>query len=279
MSMTNLPPALAENERARLALAMARESGRLLTTAFWHGATTENKRQGSYDPVTEADRAAERLLRKRIKAAFPQDGLLGEEFGGEAENAEYVWVLDPIDGTRSFVCGLPGWTTLIAVLHEETPVLGLVHHPLTEMTVIGDGHSCWRIVNGSVERVRTRATTRLADALAGTTLPHLYLEDPGGRRFLETMMRRARHVQFDGDALFYAMVACGRMDVAFDTGLAPHDAAALAPIIEGAGGMFSSWQGRARPSAGNVLACASAELHREILELLRQTGAADISGQ
>lgn len=277
MSITELPSALAEDARATLALALAGESGRLLTEAFWRGVAANSKREDTFDPVSAADRAAERLLRQRIRAAFPQDGLLGEEFGSEREDAEHVWVLDPIDGTRAFVCGLPGWTTLIALLRGKVPVLGLVHQPLTGLTVIGNGQACWRIVNGSVERVHVRTTSRLENALAGTTLPHLYLNDSARRRFLLALVERARHVQFDGDALFYAMVACGRMDIAFDTGLAPHDAAALAPIIEGAGGIFSDWQGQARPTAGNVLACASAELHREMLALVHQTGAVNTS--
>ena len=272
MSIINVPPELADDERAGLALTLAAESGRLLTKAFWRGAAASSKRQDGFDPVTAADRAAERLLRARIRAAFPQDGLVGEEFGGEEEEAEYVWVLDPIDGTRAFVCGLPGWTTLIALLRRGTPVLGLIHQPLMDMVVIGNGAGCWRLAGGRVERVRVRATSRLEEALAGTTLPHLY-DTAEKRRFLQAMTRRSRHLQFDGDALFYAMVACGRMDVAFDTGLAPHDAAVLAPIIEGAGGVFSDWRGAVRPASGDVLACATPALQREVLQLLRQAGA------
>ena len=271
MSITEVPAALRERERAGLALALAEECGRLLREAFWRGAAAASKQDDAFDPVTEADRAAERLMRERIAEVFPGDGVRGEEFGADRAEAEYVWSLDPIDGTRAFVCGLPGWTTLIALLREGTPVLGLIHEPLTELTVIGDGRSCWRLAQGRIERARVRPTTRLAEALAGTTLPHLYLEVPGKRRFLEAMLARARHVQFDGDALFYAMVASGRMDIAFDTGLAPHDAAVLAPIIEGAGGVFSDWQGRARPGAGEVLACATPELHQEVLALLNDS--------
>ncbi len=267
MSMTTLPPALAADDRARLALALAAESGRLLTEAFWRDVAAASKRGNAFDPVTAADEAAERLLRRRIAEAFPRDGLLGEEFGGEHAGAEYVWVLDPVDGTRAFVCGMPGWTTLIALKRHGTPILGLIHQPLIGLLVIGNGRNCWRMARGRVEPVRTRSTTRLQDALAGTTLPHLY-DTAEKRAFLRAMTRRARHVQFDGDALFYANVACGRMDVAFDTGLAPHDAAALAPIIEGAGGVFSDWRGNRNPVSGDVLACATPELQRQVLALL-----------
>lgn len=269
MSITDMPPALVSNARAKLALALAEESGRLLTAAFWDGAVATSKKEDAFDPVTEADRAAEQLLRQRITEAFPEDGLRGEEFTDEREDAEYVWLLDPIDGTRAFVCGLPGWTTLIALLHEGTPVLGLIHEPLTGLMIIGDGHMCWRRAQGRFFQVHTRATTRLEEALAGTTLPHLYQESAAKRRFLEAMMQRVRHLHFDGDALFYAMVASGRMDIAFDTGLAPHDAAVLVPIIEGAGGVFCDWQGRPRPEAGDVLACATPALQRQVLALLQ----------
>ncbi len=266
------------NEHADFALALAREAGAVLAEAFRAAdLVAENKEAGTggFDPVTAADRAAEELLRARIAERYPAHGVIGEEFGSEKEDAEFVWVLDPIDGTRAFLCGLPTWTTLIALLHEGRPVLGLVHQPLIPFSVIGDGGSCWHVFGegrGDARRARVGGTTRLEEALAGTTLPALY-DKARKRAFLEAMMARARHVHFDADAMFYALVASGRMDVAFDTGLARHDAAVIAPIISGAGGVFTDWHGNESPQGGDVISSATPVLHEQVLALARETGA------
>ncbi|GEM_PF-33827 len=268
--------------RAALALRLAGQAGQMLVHAFWRGSTVDSKRNAAKgladDPVSAADRAAERLMRENIAEAFPDDGILGEEFGASPQaGSGHVWVLDPIDGTRSFICGLPGWTVLIALLREEMPVLGLVHEPLSGMTIIGNGSRCWRLLHGRVEdaeQVRVRKTVRLEQAFCGTTLPRLY-DTPGRSALLQALQQRARHVQFDADALFYAALAQGRLDVALDTRLALHDAAALVPIVRGAGGIISDWCGRQAALPGSdIIACATPALHEQMLALLEETGAA-----
>ena len=178
-------------------------------------------------------------------------------------------MLDPIDGTRAFLCGLPTWTVLVALLREGRPALGLIHQPVMDFTVIGDGASCWRLHGDDAAPARARSTERLEKALCGTTLPKLY-DTPRKETFLRAAIARARHVQFDGDALFYAQVACGRMDAAFDAGLALYDAAALAPVITGAGGVFTDWNGAPAPLGGDVLAAATPALHAALLRLLEE---------
>ncbi len=268
------------NEHAAFALELAREAGALLAEAFRAPELAADNKEAEaegFDPVTAADKAGEELLRARIAARYPLHGIIGEEFGAENENAEFVWVLDPIDGTRAFLCGLPTWTVLIALLHGGRPVLGLIHQPLISFSVIGDDDTCWRILGEGAADARpakVRATARLEEALAGTTLP-IYYDTEGKRAFLEAMMRKARHVQFDADAMFYALVAAGRMDVAFDTGLARHDAAVLSPIIRGAGGVFSDWWGNEAPESGDVIASTSPTLHEQVLTLMREAGAVD----
>ena len=266
------------NEHAAFALELAREAGAMLAEAFRSPdlrAGNKGADTGGFDPVTAADKAGEELLRARIATRYPAHGIIGEEFGAENEAAEFVWVLDPIDGTRAFLCGLPTWTTLIALLHEGRPVLGLIHQPLAPFTVVGDGESCWQMWGAGAadaRPARVRATTRLEEALAGTTLP-IYYDREEKRAFLEAMMKRARHVHFDADAMFYAQVAAGRMDVAFDTGLARHDAAVLSPILRGAGGVFTDWQGNEAPESGDVIASAGSALHEQVLALVREAGA------
>ena len=266
---------LLQDARAGLALELVREAGALLRQAFSGTVQAADKgaKAGSkgYDPVTAADRAAEERMRAILHARMPEDGIIGEEFGEEEPGAEHVWVLDPIDGTRAFLCGLPTWTVLVALLREGRPVLGVIHQPLMDFTVIGNGASCWRLHGREALPARVRSTERLEEALCGTTLPKLY-DTPRKEAFLRAVMNRSRHLQFDADALFYAQVACGRMDAAFDTGLALYDAAALGPVITGAGGIFTDWEGTPAPLGGDVLAAATPALHAAILRQLDEAG-------
>ncbi len=276
---------LTSDSRTALALELARAAARIVVPAFFGDGgevSAADKNAGatdaSFDPVTAADRAAERVMREMINRAFPADAIIGEEFGpGGSDAAEWQWLLDPIDGTRAFLCGLPGFTTLIALLHDGAPVLGLINDPLLDTTTIGNGTHCWRLRGSDVRHVRVSATIHLGDALAGTTLPRLY-DTPGKRAFLDAVQQRARHVQFDGDASFYAALAQGRMDIAFDTGLKPFDAAALIPVVRGAGGIISGWHGETAAPGGDIIACATPALHEQMLALLEETGAAAESG-
>ena len=269
-----------KDARARLALRLARETGALLLRAFREGVNARNKLAGAgkagaagFDPVTAADGQAEALMRGLIAKHFANDAILGEEQGETAGGSGWTWVLDPIDGTRAFLCGVPTWTTLIALLRDGVPVMGIIHAPVMKLLVMGNNAACWQVEDDAARRARARDTTELSAALAGTTLPRLYWKEPGKRALLETLQERARHVQFDADALFYALLATGRMDVALDTGLQPHDAAALIPVVRGAGGVISDWRGRKQVMGGDIVAAASARLHDQLLELIAQSGA------
>ena len=267
---------LLQDARAGLALRLVREASALLRRAFFEAVQAADKGAAGgkgFDPVTAADRAAEERMRTILHTEVPEDGIIGEEFGEDRAGAGHVWVLDPIDGTRAFLCGLPTWTVLVALLREGRPALGVIHQPVMDFTVIGDGATCWRLRGAEATPARVRSTERLEEALCGTTLPKLY-DTPHKQAFLRAVMARARHVQFDADALFYAQVACGRMDAAFDTSLALYDAAALAPVITGAGGVFTGWDGAPAPMGGNVLAAATKGLHAALLRLLEEVAQA-----
>ena len=219
----------------------------------------------AFDPVTTADRATEALMRDMIAAAWPDHAVLGEEMAAAPTAGDFTWLIDPIDGTRAFLCGLPTWTVLAAVLHEGRPVIGACRQPLLGISWLGTPAGAWRIgPDGARTPLRTRDTGALQDAFIGTTLPQLY-DTPARRRVLAALQDGARQMLYDGDAYFYGLLAEGRMDAVCDTQLAAHDIAALIPIINGAGGVVRDWRGRPDPLGGDVLAAANPALMDQLL--------------
>jgi myo-inositol-1(or 4)-monophosphatase len=240
------------------------------------GAEDKSAGRGAFDPVTEADRGAERVIRQAIAARFPDHGVIGEEFGVSAPGADYVWVLDPIDGTKSFISGLPLWGTLIGLQHMGRPVYGLMHQPFTQERFSGDGRTArWRgfdPAGAPVERVlRTRPCAALEDATVMTTSPLLLSADE--REKYRRVEERARLHRYGGDCYAYCMLAAGHVDLVIEAGLKPYDIAALIPIIEGAGGIVSTWDGGDAAKGGAILAAGDARAHAAALALL--SGAAD----
>lgn len=215
-------------------------------------------------PVTAADRGAEQLLRGLIAQRFPAHGIIGEEFGPERPDAEFVWVLDPIDGTKSFITGVPLFATLIALLHRGQPVLGAIHQPVLRQLMIGDGAAT--TLNGRA--VRCRATTRLEDATLLTSDPYNPGKYQNGAAY-DACARRAKLVRTWGDAYGYLLVASGWADICMDPIMNPWDIAALVPVIRGAGGVISDWRGGAAYPAESTLAAATPELHAAALDVLR----------
>jgi histidinol phosphatase-like enzyme (inositol monophosphatase family) len=214
-------------------------------------------------PVTAADRGAEEVLRRLIKAKFPAHGIVGEEHGSENPDAEFVWVLDPIDGTKSFITGVPLWGTLIALLHQGQPVLGCINQPILGQQMIGDGTTT--TLNG--RPVRTRATTRLADATFLTSDPFNYRQRLSAGA--NDLLARAKLVRTWGDCYGYLLVAAGLADIMIDPIMNPWDIAALVPVIRGAGGVITDTKGNTPYPAENTVACATPELHAEVLAGLK----------
>jgi inositol-phosphate phosphatase / L-galactose 1-phosphate phosphatase / histidinol-phosphatase len=217
-------------------------------------------------PVTQADREAEAAIRKLINAAYPEHGIFGEEFGKERADAEYVWVLDPLDGTRAFVTGRPTFGTLISLTRNGAPLLGLI-----DMPVLGDR---WTgavgqptTLNG--ERVQARACGKLSEAYLSASIP-LMFDTPEKRRKFEAVQAEARSTTFGGDCYQYGMVATGFLDIVIECSLVEYDYMALAPIIEGAGGKITDWHGnRLKMGSGDrVVAVGDARVLDEALPLL-----------
>ncbi len=217
---------------------------------------------GGFDPVTEADRNAEAALRRAIAARFPDHGVVGEEYGEDRPGAEWVWVLDPVDGTRAYMAGLPLWTTLIALLHERRPVLGAVAQPYLGEVFVGSAAGARLVRPGQSDRaLRTRPCAALARATVATTDPALFT-DPGEAASWRRLHAAARLARLGCDGYAYAMVAAGQIDVVLESGLQLWDWAAHRPLIEAAGGRLTGWTG-GDCAPGRILALGDPALETE----------------
>jgi histidinol phosphatase-like enzyme (inositol monophosphatase family) len=252
---------------------LAAVSGEAIRPFFRTTLGVENKSiSGGFDPVTAADRAAEAAMRAVIKRTFPEHGIVGEEFPADQPDAEYVWVLDPIDGTSSFISGLPVWGTLIGLLHHSRPVYGMMVQPFTQERFYGDGKGAtWRgplLGRQMTERkLVTRRCSDLAAATLMTTSPLLYSCDK--LEAFHRVERKVRLSRYGGDCYAFAMLASGQVDCVIESNLKPYDIVALVPIIEGAGGIVTAWDGSSPAQGGDILASCCASLHDEALRLLR----------
>jgi histidinol phosphatase-like enzyme (inositol monophosphatase family) len=246
---------------------LATLSGQAILPFFRSSIATEDKsRGGVFDPVTEADRAGEVAMRQLIKRSFPTHGIVGEEFGPERADAEYVWVLDPIDGTRAFIAGVPTWGTLIGLNRNSTPCFGMMHQPFTGERFFGDGGSATYRGPGGERKLRTRRCAALSEATVSTTSPRLFSGDE--LRAYDRVESVTRLARYGYDCYAYCMVAAGHVDLVIETGLKPYDIVALIPIIEGAGGIVTNWTGGSAADGGPVIAAGDRRVHAAALELL-----------
>ena len=219
------------------------------------GLVADNKQQGGFDPVTEADRAAERALRAAIEARFPEHGIWGEEYGMARADAPVRWSLDPVDGTRALVCGLPSWAVLVGLLEDGRHVAGMIDLPALDECLVGMDGTTRR--NGLV--VRSSGCTALANARLSTTDPNLFLGSE--LEAFERVRLSCRVTRFGLDAMAYARVATGDIDLVVENGLKPHDYDALVAVVRGAGGHIGDWEGGEDFQPGRVVAAASRELY------------------
>ncbi|WP_395622761.1 inositol monophosphatase family protein [Sphingomonas daechungensis] len=221
----------------------------------------DDKGTGLYDPVTDADREAERAMRDLITSRYPDHGVTGEEWPDQAASGPYSWSLDPVDGTRSFICQLPNWVTLAGLLHSEQAVLGLIDAPCLNELYIGHGSEAWLITGRSRTRIRTSDCTDIADARLSTTDPFLFKD--GSEDAFEALRRSVRVTRYGHDGYAYARVAAGSLDLVIEAGLKPHDYNVLVPVIRGAGGVIGDWGGGEDFTDGKIIAAATRELYEE----------------
>ncbi|MGQ2909842.1 MAG: histidinol-phosphatase [Aliihoeflea sp.] len=225
-----------------------------------------NKLEGGFDPVTEADREAERAIRRLIEADFPDHGILGEEFGPHNLPNHHCWVIDPIDGTRAFISGLPLWGTLVGLLEDGDAVAGMMSQPFTGELFHATGGVARYEGPGGPRDLRVRATTELRHATLCTTTPSLFLDD--ARTSYDTLETAVQLARYGTDCYAYCMLAAGQVDLVVETGLQAYDIVALIPIIEAAGGVITSRTGGPAEAGGFVVAAATLQLHAAALEML-----------
>jgi myo-inositol-1(or 4)-monophosphatase len=220
-----------------------------------------------FDPVTEADREAERVMREMIEARFPEHGIAGEEFPDKAAAGPFLWSLDPIDGTRSFICGMPTWVTLIALLDEGAPAVGLIDVPRLDERYLGDGERTLLISGQGETVISSSGCERVADARFSTTDPFLF-RGAEADAFTE-LQKRVRTTRYGHDGYAYARLAAGSIDLVVESGLKAHDYNALIPVVRGSGGVIGNWSGGNDFTAGQVVAAATQRLFEEAVALLK----------
>jgi histidinol-phosphatase len=255
------------------AVALSVEAGRFILP-LWKNVAVAHKVDGS--EVTEADRGAEQLLRKRISERYPDHAILGEEFGGEQKrDAEHLWLLDPVDGTASFAMGLPLFGTLIGYVRRGAPGVGVIGaHALRETVYAAAGQGCWyQHDGGDPKRVWTSAVADPAQAfVVSTTLEHTDMDprDPKPSVRLSRLYQQARRFRWSGDCINYALLCQGCVDVALDLRMNPWDIAAVAPCVREAGGVLTSLDGNENVVwQRDLVASATPRLHAKVLQSLQ----------
>lgn len=226
---------------------------------------TKPKEGFRFDPVTDADREAERAIRALISARYPEHSIMGEEFGTTG-NGPIQWILDPVDGTRPFLCGIPVWGTLIGLLCDGRATMGMMSQPFTNERFWADGKNAWRNGPQGEYRLATRAGISLDQAILHTTSPEPIERNPQVR--FRQLAERTLMTRYGGECYAMAMLAAGQIDICVEYALQPYDIAALIPIIEQAGGVVSTLSGDRAEGGGNVVACGCPRLHAEALDVL-----------
>lgn len=242
---------------------LARVAGEAAMPHFRAPLAVVDKGASLYDPVTVADQGAERAMRELIAARYPGHGVLGEEEASFAGSEPYTWVLDPIDGTRAFITGMPLWGNLIALNDGCGPVIGIMNQPFTGERYVGTPNGAW--LNGAP--IATRACAELSQARVMATSLEIFTT-PALRAGFESIASEAQLLRMGGDCYAYCLLAQGLVDVVIEASLMPYDVQALIPIVEAAGGRMTTWSGGDAQHGGAILACGDPLLHARLVERL-----------
>jgi histidinol phosphatase-like enzyme (inositol monophosphatase family) len=239
---------------------LAQASADVIKKYFRSGVSVESKADNS--PVTIADKQAEEVMRELIMKEFPDDGIFGEEFGETNKDAEYTWILDPIDGTKSFICGAYSFGTLIGLLKNGEPILGVYNHPILNDYLIGDNHITE--LNGTITKIRE--CNNLSDAVLLTT-DHLNIEKYQNIENFNILIKKVKLYRNWGDCYGYYLLSTGYADIIIDPIMSPWDLLPLIPIINGAGGIITDYHGN-DPVKGKSAVASSKQIHSEIILIL-----------
>lgn len=246
---------------------LANAAGKVTLSYFRKGVLSSHKGGASFDPVTAADREAETACREILAREFPDHGVVGEEFGNTNEGATYVWTLDPVDGTRAFILGLPLWGTLIGLQFEGQPILGLMDQPFMGERFWNDERASWYRGPAGLQRCKTRPCADLSSAFLTATSPDMFDESDETR--FNRLAKAVRMRRFGGDCYAYGMVALGQIDIVAEAQLKPFDIVPLIPIVEKAGGVVKSWDGGSPLNGGRCIACGDPSLIEPAMALLK----------
>jgi myo-inositol-1(or 4)-monophosphatase len=246
---------------------LANAAAKVTLSYFRKNAPASHKGGSAFDPVTAADKEAEMACRDILARELPDHGIVGEEFGTVNENAPYVWTLDPIDGTRAFILGLPLWGTLIGLQYEGKPILGVMDQPFIGERFWNDDRAAWYRGPKGLMRCATRPCPDLSAALLTATTPDMFAGDDELR--FNRLARAVRMRRFGGDCYAYCMVALGQSDIVAEAQLKPFDIVPLIPIVEMAGGVVRTWDGGSPLSGGHCIACGDPALLDPALSLLK----------
>ncbi|MEM6940449.1 MAG: histidinol-phosphatase [Pseudomonadota bacterium] len=252
----------------RVAHLLADAAGQAILPFFRSGTlVADNKLERGFDPVTQADRAAEQAMRSILARERPQDGILGEEFGTREGTSGLTWVLDPIDGTRAFIAGAPTWGVLIAVSTADGPIYGIIDQPFIAERFEGGAGQARTVGQQGERRLATRAPRALSEAILFTTFPEVGTSvDAAG---FQAVASKVKLTRYGLDCYAYALVAAGQVDLVIEAGLAPYDIHAPIAVVTAAGGIVTDWRGNAAHEGGRVLVAANAQIHAEALAILR----------
>ncbi len=245
---------------------LADAAGAEILPHFRQRESVANKSDNGFDPVTEADRAAETAMRALIESTYPDHGILGEEFEDKPQKGAHRWVLDPIDGTRAFIMGLPIWGTLIGLSQDGRPALGMMDQPYTGERFWGSQDGAYFRNRHGEQRIATRNCASLSGAILAATTPDMF-KGRDAERF-GSLSRACRMTRFGGDCYLYCLLAMGFLDIVAECSLKPFDIAPLVPIIEAAGGIVTTWDGGDPANGGRILAVGDRALHEAALAAL-----------
>ena len=256
--------------RLAVALPIVEEAGQLALAQFRRPMAVENKLgDGGFDPVTAADRGVEALIRARLGAVWPDSPIQGEEEGFTPGASAWSWIIDPIDGTRAFISGVPAWGVLLGLLRDGVPVGGIMRQPYLGETFVGGPAGAYLRRDGAETRLRASGRTALGEAILYCTHPSMFAA-PGLAAGFAAVSASVRMSRFGGDCYSYCLLAHGLVDLVIESQLMAYDIVPLVPIIEAAGGVVTDLEGRAPLGGGTVVAAGSAALHAAALEMMRR---------
>jgi myo-inositol-1(or 4)-monophosphatase len=251
------------------AVEIAEAAGPIALRYFRAPLEVQNKlATGGFDPVTRADREVETFIREAIGRRFPAHGIIGEEHGQAAGSDAWEWIIDPIDGTRSYISGSVAWGTLIGIVHDQRPVAGVVHVPFTRETFAGSAAGAWLRRDGERTALRTRPTNALAEAIICCTHPATFADSRDWQAF-RRVADRCRMLRYGGDCYSYCLLALGQVDLIIEGSMQPYDIVPIMPMITAAGGVVTDARGATAQHGGVIVAAGNAALHEQALALLQ----------